>query len=82
MQKQAGHSDSDSDEDDEVDEKEIKKVSDSKKNRQGVSAEVYGEFNKKENFIARVIQKTPQQKQRIIARLENSFMFTALDEKE
>jgi hypothetical protein len=56
--KRAGHPDSDEDDDDEVEENDIKKVSDAKKNRQGVSAEVYGSFNKKENFVPRVINKT------------------------
>lgn len=56
--KRAGHPDSEEDEDDEVEEQDIKKVSDAKKNRQGVSAEAYGEFNKKENFVPRVISKT------------------------
>ena len=32
--------------------------------RRSVSAEAYGRFNKKEDFVARVIQKSEDQKQR------------------
>jgi cAMP-dependent protein kinase regulator len=61
MKKSKSHLDSNSEEeDDEVDELEIKKVSNSKKNRSSVSAEAYGKFNKKENFVARVIEKTQE----------------------
>ena len=44
-------------EEDESDEEEDiqPKKKDIKKQRQGVSAEVYGEFNKKENFVPKVI---------------------------
>jgi hypothetical protein len=53
--------------------------------RTSVSAEAYGQFNKKEvdyytnitlkNFIARIIEKSEEQKDRIIKRLMQSFMF-------
>lgn len=49
------------------------------KYRQSVSAEVYGEWNKKKDFVAPVHKKTPQQKQRIQAILDNSFLFSSLD---
>jgi cAMP-dependent protein kinase regulator len=59
--------------------------------RTSVSAEVYGQFNRKEvthrkfilkSFKARFIEKSQEQKDRIITRLMQSFMFSALDDKE
>jgi cAMP-dependent protein kinase regulator len=47
-----------------------------------ISAEAYGQYNKKGDFKAKVIPKTEQQKQRIKERLEKAFMFSALDDKE
>lgn len=49
------------------------------KNRQSVSAEAYGEWNKKTDFVAPVYEKTPEQKQRIQDILDNSFLFSSLD---
>jgi cAMP-dependent protein kinase regulator len=45
-------------------------------------AEVYGEHNKREDFVPVVIPKTEDQKARIVDRLKKSFMFEALDERE
>ncbi|CAD8127332.1 unnamed protein product [Paramecium sonneborni] len=50
--------------------------------RSSVSAEVFGVYNKKENFKPRVIEKTEQQKERILEKLMNVFMFQALGENE
>eukprot|EP00828_Plagiopyla_frontata_P046550 TRINITY_DN8304_c0_g1_i5.p1 TRINITY_DN8304_c0_g1~~TRINITY_DN8304_c0_g1_i5.p1 ORF type:complete len:394 (-),score=93.03 TRINITY_DN8304_c0_g1_i5:95-1276(-) len=50
--------------------------------RSGVSAEVFGEHNRREDFIPQVIQKTEEQKGRISQRLSQAFMFSGLDEKE
>lgn len=47
--------------DDEADEVQPQKKN-IKKQRQGVSAEVYGEFNKKENFVPKTIPKTEAQR--------------------
>ncbi|CAD8043328.1 unnamed protein product [Paramecium primaurelia] len=47
----------------------------------GVSEEVYGEFNKKEDFKPRFIEKTKDQVDRIRKKILNSFIFQALDEK-
>jgi len=47
--------------------------------RAAVSAEVYGAFNQKENFQARVIKKTEEQTQKIKARILQSFLFCNLD---
>ena len=53
-----------------------------KNSRTSVSAEVYGVFNKKSQFKPKIINKTEDQIQRIRKRLENSFMFSSLEEKE
>ena len=50
--------------------------------RSGVSAEVYGEWNKKSDFTPVVIPKTDEQKSRISAKLSKSFMFSSLDDKD
>jgi len=50
--------------------------------RTSVSAEAYGNFNKKENYKPKVVPKTQQQKDKIAMRLNQSFMFSSLDEKE
>ena len=50
--------------------------------RSGVSAEVYGEFNKKGKFVARVIKKTEEQINRIKPIILSSFLFSALDQKD
>lgn len=34
--------------------------------RKAISAEAYGEWNKKEDFVARVIPKSEEQKKRLI----------------
>lgn len=48
---------SDGESDEEVEEIQPKKKN-IKKQRQGVSAEVYGNFNKKGDFVAKVVKKT------------------------
>ena len=53
-----------------------------KKQRISVSAEAYGKFNKKGDFKPRVIQKSDDQKNRIIDRLSQAFMFSNLEKKE
>lgn len=57
-----------------------------KRNRSGVSAEVYGEYNKKESFVAKVrgsfmqvIPKSEDTKTRILILLRNSILFKCLD---
>jgi cAMP-dependent protein kinase regulator len=39
-------------------------------------------FNKKENLVPPVIQKTDQQRDRILAKVTKSFMFNSLEENE
>lgn len=50
--------------------------------RAGVSAEVYGQWNKKEDFVPKVIEKSEQTKVALRKRLLQAFMFNALDESE
>lgn len=47
-----------------------------------MSAEVYGAFNKKQVFKPRVIPKKPEQRERLVKKLSQVFMFQALDDKE
>lgn len=50
--------------------------------RGSVSAEAFGSYHKKGSYIPKVIPKTEEQKERIVKRLGQAFMFSALDEKE
>jgi len=50
--------------------------------RSSVSAEAYGKYNQKSNFQPRIINKTPEQRTRIMERLQKAFMFASLDPKE
>jgi len=50
--------------------------------RSSVSAEVYGAFNKKEEFKPRVIPKTEEQRQRILNKIGQSFLFNSLEKNE
>ena len=59
-----------------------KKKINKKAPRTGVSAEVYGKFNKKEDFVARIIPKTKEQIQRIKSSVIHSFLFSSLDPKD
>lgn len=71
-------SSSESDEDDQTDDIDLLKI---KSNRPRTS--VMGDSGKPDpNFIARIIPKSDDIKKRIKAKLESSFMFSNLDEKE
>lgn len=50
--------------------------------RQSVSAEAFGNWNKKEDFKAPVIPKTDAVKKALKDRLEQAFMFNALNPAE
>merc|ERR1711976_42710 len=50
--------------------------------RASVSAEAYGMFNKKGDFKARVIEKTDDQRKRILDRVMQSFLFNSLEERD
>eukprot|EP00922_Rhytidocystis_sp_ex-Travisia-forbesii_P034695 GHVS01051529.1.p1 GENE.GHVS01051529.1~~GHVS01051529.1.p1 ORF type:complete len:312 (+),score=33.85 GHVS01051529.1:362-1297(+) len=53
----------------------------SKKQRKSVSAEAYGAWNKRENFVSPVYPKTSEQKDRISKIVAGSFLFNSLDKK-
>lgn len=81
--KHSEESSSDDDEDDYIDDlPDVAKVRMSGPARTSVSQEVYGIFNKKTDFKARVIEKSDEVKQKIRERLLESFMFANLDEKD
>ncbi|OMJ68767.1 hypothetical protein SteCoe_33687 [Stentor coeruleus] len=65
-------------EDDEIDDLGPKKQA----ARSGVSAEAYGQWNKKGDFKPPVHPKTPEQHSRIVTKLSTSFMFSSLDDKD
>lgn len=50
--------------------------------RASISAEAFGQWNKKEDFRPRIIPKSSEQKAKIHERLSKSFMFASLDNKE
>eukprot|EP00927_Polykrikos_kofoidii_P084868 TRINITY_DN9065_c0_g2_i1.p1 TRINITY_DN9065_c0_g2~~TRINITY_DN9065_c0_g2_i1.p1 ORF type:complete len:404 (+),score=106.22 TRINITY_DN9065_c0_g2_i1:147-1358(+) len=52
------------------------------KARQSVSAEAYGEWNSKQTFVAPIVTKTDEQKERLKNCLCKSFMFANLEESD
>lgn len=83
--------DSESDKSDNEDEEDKDKIDElininQKRNqsraRTSVSAEVYGDFNKKGNFKSKVIHKQPDQKKRLEIVVMKSFIFNNLDAKD
>ena len=50
--------------------------------RVSVSAEAYGIFNKKAEFVPRVVAKTIEQRERIYKKVIQSFLFNSLEEKD
>merc|ERR1719424_2460157 len=70
------------DDDDDVVEDMPPPASYTKGPRQSVSAEAYGAWNTKKEFIAPVYEKTDDQKKRIREVLSHSFLFSALEEKD
>ena len=62
---------------------ELKKEKLKKKGqRSSVSAEVFGLFNKKEDFVAKIIPKSHEQKNAIRKKVIQSFMFNSLEDKD
>jgi|TARA_B110000305_G_C19348206_1_gene592807 cAMP-dependent protein kinase regulator len=43
---------------------------------------VFGQFNKKEDFEPKIIQKSEAVKQAIMDKIQQAFMFSGLDETE
>ena len=52
------------------------------KSRSSVSAEVYGFYHKKENFVPKVIPKNDEQMNRIKGKIISSFIFSSLEKKD
>jgi cAMP-dependent protein kinase regulator len=50
--------------------------------RSAVSAEVYGQFHKKEDFVPKVVPKTQEQIRRIKSSVIHSFLFSNLEQKD
>lgn len=71
-------------ENDVIDEMEFnkKKKESGKRNRSAVSAEVYGEFNKKAKFVPKCIEKSDDTNTRLLILMSNSFLFKGLDQKD
>lgn len=73
------------DPEEEADEFEYEKIQQKQrqtKKKFAISAEAYGEYNKLENFKARVIEKSDEQKQQIAQILSKNFMFSSLEKKD
>jgi cAMP-dependent protein kinase regulator len=65
------------------DDEEVSPMRKAKSNqRKGVSSEAYGRWNRKEDFVPRVIEKTPDQRGRILDKIGKAFMFSGLDPGE
>jgi len=77
-------SDDENEHEEEVEEISVKPtaLSNIVKARVSVSAEVYGQYNKKGDFKPRVIAKNSEQKARILEKLNKAFMFANLENKE
>ena len=73
-------SDQDSDEDDTA--HIIIHQAKKKGQRAGVSAEVYGLWNKKGDFKPKVVQKNQETREKLKSRLLHAFMFNALEKDE
>lgn len=78
-------SDTESDESDEINElpEEIKKpAKELGKCRRSVSAEAFGEWNKKKSFIPPIVTKSDEQKDRLRNSLRKSFLFSDLKDQD
>ena len=75
-------SESNSEDEKEADEEIKNRKKKRNKKRAAVSAEAYGEINKKEDFKPRIIEKTEEQKNKIKSRILSSFLFSNLEPNE
>ena len=50
--------------------------------RTSVSAEVFGKYHQKEAFVAKIVPKSDEQKEKIAKILSGAFMFMSLDQKD
>jgi len=63
-----------------LDEKQVGKPI--KESRRAISGEAYGEYNKFESFVPKIIPKTEEQKAKIKTKLLKCFMFSSLEGKD
>jgi len=75
-------SEEESDDDDEPPADFFRNEANMGKARQSVSAEAYGEWNTKKAFVAPVIAKTEEQKERLKTCLSKSFLFSCLEDQD
>jgi cAMP-dependent protein kinase regulator len=68
--------------DDDFDESSLPQVTYMNKGRTAVSAEAFGEWNRKEEFTPPVHPKTCEQKESLVTMLSDSFLFNTLDRKD
>ena len=52
------------------------------RNRSSVCAEVYGFFNKKENFIPKLVPKSPKEIERITNKINQNILFSSIKERD
>ena len=82
-EEEKSQSEEENDEDSQLDDLEKNTAKAKKKGpRVGVSAEAYGQYNKKEDFVARIVPKTDEQIQRIKSSVIHSFLFSNLEAKD
>ena len=62
--------------------KKTQEIQNSIKSRVSVSAEAYGFYHKKENFVPKIIPKNEDQMNRIKGKIISSFIFSSLDKKD
>ena len=77
-----------SDSDEEMDEEEEKQMARKSQDQArkttkkfAISAEAYGDYNKMDDFVPKIVEKTDEQKKQIIDTLKESFMFSSLEGK-
>jgi len=73
---------SEEEEDDVEDDAGFEEMQQPRRGRQSVSAEAYGDWNKKKEFVPPVYEKSDDQKDRLKSTLGGSFMFSRLDDQE
>lgn len=63
-------------------EQKKKKKMEKKNSRQGISAEVFGQFNKKADYVPKVIPKDTATKDEIKRLIEKSILFQSLNKED
>jgi len=63
-------------------EEKKKKKMEKKNSRQGISAEVFGQFNKKADYVPKIIPKDTATKDEIKRLIEKSILFQSLNKED